>query len=99
MADFEDDIFEKLRFIQSTKQGLIALELEVEEEYGLARSFRQGAVTRAGAQGVPEADIIWINRWRSKKVGDDNKGALTLRARYSVDRLLIRRYLRLSAAL
>ena len=99
MVDFEDDVFKKLISIQASKPALIATELDVEEEFGLARSFRRGAVSRAGAQGVAEADIVWMNRWRTKKIGDDNKGGINLRTRYSDNRLLLSRFLRFSAAL
>jgi hypothetical protein len=55
--DFQVPIFEKLLEIQLDLPELISRHVDVMEEYGLSRSFRRGADTRAMNAGVSDADI------------------------------------------
>jgi hypothetical protein len=100
MSDFNELVFEKLLEIQEIRPDVIAPELDVTEVIGLARSFRRGAVSQAGNQGVSESDINWMNRWRSKTGGDEKKGKSgNMRTMYSDEKIVMRPYLNFSGGL
>jgi hypothetical protein len=64
-SDFQIPIPEKLLEVQLGQPELISRDIEVVEEYGLLRSFRRGAETRAMNAGVSDADIHLNCRWRA----------------------------------
>ena len=64
---YQPYLFSLLTAIQKERNGLIPIQLEVEESFGVKRSFRRGSVTDAG--NVPndicsDEDIERNNRWR-----------------------------------
>ena len=64
---YQPYLFSLLAAIQKERNGLIPIQLEVEESFGVKRSFRRGSVTDAG--NVPndicsDEDIERNNRWR-----------------------------------
>ena len=54
MTDFDDVFYESLLDIQKRRKDIIDDEIDVVEDYFLARSFRRGATTRAQLANVPE---------------------------------------------
>ena len=68
----------KLRAIQTEEKGLLPRKLDVEEAFGISRSFRRGSVTAAGNAPNDECsnlDIKRNNRWRSEdRAGMKNAG-------------------------
>lgn len=38
--------------------------IDVDEQYGISRSFKRGVFTRAQEAGVSEADVSRMGRWR-----------------------------------
>ena len=72
MSDYEEVIFSKLEEIQANT-SLIDKEINIREEFGLARSFRRGSTTEAQNKQVAQSDIDWIARWNSKKAGVDER--------------------------
>jgi hypothetical protein len=63
MSEFAESFFELLQEIQRDRPDLIAPEIDVIKDYGLSRSERHGATTRAQAVKVPQDVIDWVNRW------------------------------------
>ena len=63
-SDFEDSFHLLLQQVKDTDIGLIAESVVVTEEYGISRSCRRGATTRARVAGVTPEDIDLNNRWR-----------------------------------
>ncbi len=57
---FEPNLISRLEHIQETKPHLIAANVDVEEEYGVSRSFRRGATLEAINNGV-KPDVIDAN--------------------------------------
>ena len=49
--------------IQQDRPDLIYPDIDVINNYGLARSERRGAKTRSQSAKVPEDVINWMNRW------------------------------------
>ena len=75
---YEHYFFSKLKSVQSEERGLLPRKLDVEEAFGVSRSFRRGSVTAAGNapnSECNETDIKRNNRWRSEdKAGTKNAG-------------------------
>jgi hypothetical protein len=69
MSDFSETFFATLLDIQGERDDLIAGDIDVLDAYGLDRSLRRGATTRAQAEQVPQDVIDWVNRWN---IGEDD---------------------------
>jgi hypothetical protein len=52
MRDYSDKIFEKFLERQAQRPDLLPAEVDISEAIGLGRSWRRGAVSQAGDQGV-----------------------------------------------
>jgi len=76
MATLGPVIFEMLRDIQLTRPDLIPASVNVDEDFGLARSARRGSTTHARNQGVGKDDIDIQNRWRSGAQGQRVRGSM-----------------------
>eukprot|EP00978_Attheya_sp_CCMP212_P038609 scaffold192798_cov54-Attheya_sp.AAC.1 len=66
-SQYKKSIFDKLREIQVSNPELIEPECEIEEEFGMQRSFRRGFDTECRNRGVKEADINAMCRWQVEK--------------------------------
>jgi hypothetical protein len=64
-SDYEIDILSEIDTIRTEVPGIVGINVDVFEEYGLSRSFRRGSDTHAGNQGVAAIDVERNNRWRS----------------------------------
>jgi hypothetical protein len=62
---YEACFHDVLREIQMSRPDLIPVNVNVAEDYGLGRSFRQGLDSEALARGVSPVDVDAMNRWRS----------------------------------
>jgi hypothetical protein len=69
MSDFAEIFFDLLLNTQSEHPDLIAPDIDVQEDFGLSRSERRGATSRAQAVKVPQDVIDWVNRWN---IGEDD---------------------------
>jgi len=79
----EMELLERLQEVQNTRDDLIPREVNVHEEYGLARSFRRGATTQARNMGVAENDINAMNRWRTSEQARGCKPKAKMQDHYS----------------
>ena len=64
LKDFESEILGRIARVQFFFPRLIVSSIDVEEEYGLTRSFRRGSNSKALNRGVSEAAINKNNRLR-----------------------------------
>ena len=96
---FEPDLISKLEYIQETKPDLIPGNVEVEEEYGVSRSFRRGATSEAVNNGVKPDVIDANNRWRKMHQAGASRPALSMREHYTDVRLTLKHRLQFSKAL
>lgn len=75
---YEPYFFAKLKSVQSEVRGILPRKLDVDEAFGISRSFRRGSVT--AARNAPnsecnEFDIKRNNRWRPEdRAGTKNAG-------------------------
>jgi hypothetical protein len=53
--------------LQHTHHGLISLDIDIFEEFGISRSFQRGAMPTACTRGVQDKHMDLINRWQSFK--------------------------------
>jgi hypothetical protein len=95
----EMELLDRLQEIQNSYEDLIPKEVNVHEEYGLARSFRRGATTQARNAGVSENDINAMNRWRSSEQAKGYKPKAKMQDHYSEIRRMVSTLLRFSQAL
>jgi hypothetical protein len=63
MSEFGPYFFDMLLEIQKDRPDLIHSDIDVLEDFGLARSEQRGATTRAQIVKVPKDIIDWVNIW------------------------------------
>jgi hypothetical protein len=95
----EMEILDRLQEIQNRDNDLIPKEVNVHEEYGLARSFWRGATTQARNAGVAENDINVMKRRRSSEQAKGYKLRAKMQDHYSDIRQMVPTLLRFSQAL
>ena len=64
---------------------------EIEQNYGVSRSFRRGANTRAKEEGVPEELRKFINRWSSFESKRGNRPNMSMAEHYVEAKLIMKR--------
>lgn len=99
MTDFENLFYGYLRRIQEGHPELIAPDMDIEEEFGLARSFRRGSNTHARNQGVDPTIIDWINRWNTGEGQSNLVATGSMQQLYSDARQMLSTFLRYSEPL
>jgi hypothetical protein len=65
MSSFGEAFFSYLAEIRERDSTLFEAETDLLIDYGLPRSARRGATTRATDAGVHKDDIEWTNRWNT----------------------------------
>jgi hypothetical protein len=96
MNYFAEDFFGHLFTIRDRDPSLFEPEADIIDDYGLARSLRRGATTRATNAGVSEPDISWTCRWNTGG-GEVVKGPMHVV--YAEQKQLLLTFLRFSRAL
>jgi hypothetical protein len=99
MSTFEEEVFGMLEEIQMDRPDLIAPELQIREDFGLARSFRRGATTRAQNAKVDKSVIDYINRWKEGRDGDTPYFQGGMRVHYADQRQMAETLMQYSLAL
>jgi hypothetical protein len=99
MSYFEEPVLDRIAAIQTRRPDLIQPKIDVYEDYGLARSFRRGATTRAQNSGVSGPDIDYINRWSTALEGPQPYFSGNMRVHYSDQAQMVETFLRFSLAL
>jgi len=95
----EMELLDRLQVVQTSEADLIPKDVNVHEEYGIARSFRRGATTQARNMGVAENDINAMNRWRTSEQVKGFKPKTKMQDHYSDIRQMVPTVLRFSQAL
>jgi len=95
----EIEILDRLHIIQGTNPDLISKEVNVYEDYGISRSFRQGATTQARNKKVDENDINAMNRWRAAEGAKGRRPRMRMQDHYSYISQMVPVLLRFSSAL
>jgi len=96
LGSFSDAFYARLFAIRDRDPTLFMVDIDILEDYGLARSLRRGATTRATNAKVSQPDIDWVNRWST---GGDEISDGPMRVIYSDRKQLLDTFLRFSLAL
>ena len=97
--DFEGEISGRITRAQSSCPQLIMSSIDVQEEYGLLRSFCRGSNSEALNRVVSEATIDRNNRWIKVDRAGSRKAKLQIRDHYTEVLVSLKRYLENSQAL
>ena len=96
MYSFSEAFYGHLLAIRTKDPSLFEDETDILNDYGLARSARRGATTRATNAGVSEPDINWTNRWNT---GGEEIATGPMHVIYAEQKQMLSTFLRFSAAL
>ena len=96
---FEVDFIRRICVVQDRRPDLIGAGVNVEDEYGISRSIRRGATSRATDLGLPPHVINANCRWRAEETAGATNPSLTMHDHYTDVRLTINLQLQFSAAL
>lgn len=99
IGDFEPRMLDVLKRVQERCPELIPPEVNIDDDYGLNRSFRRGATTTAQANGVSDAVINLVNRWRKVENSKGGKPSLQMIEHYVDIRMMLKRVLQFSSGL
>jgi hypothetical protein len=91
-------IAERLQQVKETT-GLIPVDVDCFENFGISRSFRRGATSTARARGVNGQLIDLINRWRKFEEAKGQRPRLAMQDHYSDIEILIPELIKFSQAL
>ena len=98
-GDFNQIFTELMQRLQDVKPELFGEGLDVRRTYGVARSFRRGANSRAKEEGVSEELRNYINRWSSVEAKRGQRPSMSMAQHYLETRLILKRTLVYSKAL
>jgi hypothetical protein len=73
--------------------------VEIEEVYGISRSFKRGAITRAQEAGVRQPEVEFMGRWRTVEQAAGRKPGRSVREHYTELVQMLDARLRFSKAL
>ena len=99
LKEFEGEILGRITRVQSYYPRLIMSSIDVQEEYGLSRSFRRGSNSEALNRGVSKTSIYRNNRWRKVDRAGARKAKPPMRDHYTEVLVALKRYLEYSQAL
>ena len=89
-------LMERLKF---DREELFEGTMDIERDYGISRSFRRGANTRAKEEGVDKELRDYINRWSTEEARRGAKPSQSMAQHYVEAKLIIKRTLVYSRAL
>jgi hypothetical protein len=78
-----DTFYRHLTMVQDLRPDLIPREVEIEEVYGVSRSFRRGSTSRVVDRGVPPYVIDFNNHWWKNDRAGSMKPSLSMREHYT----------------
>jgi hypothetical protein len=73
--------------------------VDIDERYGIFRSFKRGAITRAQEAGVSDSDVNRVGQWRKVEVAKGRQAGGSMREHYTELVQLLDARLRFSRAL
>ena len=94
--------FAKLLSVQKEEKGLLPRKLDIEDAFGVSRSFRRGSVTvaaNAPNKECDDGDIARNNRWRSEDNAGTKNAGLNMLQLYTDTLHFVKADLKFSACL
>ena len=97
-SDMAEIFYRRLGYVQYFRPDLLARDVDIEEAYGISRSFRRGSTSRATDRGVPPEITDANNRWRKIERAKSMKASsLSMQEQYTDVNLTLNQLLRYSA--
>ena len=96
MNDEFISLLEKLKF---EKPQLFAVGIDIYKSYGVSRSLRRGANSKAKEEGVSEDLRTYINRWSSYEAKKGSRPNMSMSQHYVETQLILKRILVYSKSL
>jgi hypothetical protein len=96
---YQEAFAERLHFIQGQKPGIIPLDVDVLESFGVSRSFRRGSTSTARTRGLDDKYVELINRWRKFENARGKRPTLPMKEHYSDIAILIPELIKYSQSL
>jgi hypothetical protein len=84
---------------QSSDDHRLLEGIDIDEHYGIFRSFKRGTITRAQEAGVSEADVNRVGQWRKVEAAKGRHAGGSMREHYTELVQLLDARLRFSRAL
>jgi len=78
----ELEILDRIALVQQQKPDIVRPDIQVHEEYGISRSFCQGATTEARNVKVSKEDIKLMNRWHNFEEAKGRRPCLQMQDHY-----------------
>jgi hypothetical protein len=79
--------------------SVIKTEEDIRERFNIFRSMRRGSDTRAHEEQVSDSDINIVNRWKAEQKAGTRKPGLSMPQMYTDPALLLKPFLRYTAAM
>ena len=92
-------LMDKLQTVKDASPGLVPLDVDMYEDFGISRSFRRSATSTARTRGVEDKHVDLINRWRSFENARGRRPILSMHDHYSDIAILLPELLKFSLAL
>lgn len=97
-SDMSETFYRRLGYVQYFRPDLLARDVDIEEVYGISRSFRRGSTSRATDRGVPPEVTDANNRWRKIERAKSMKASsLSMQEQYTDVNLTLNQLLRYSS--
>jgi len=95
-SNFEQRFFDQLEAVKVTHPHLLSSVDNIDEEFGVSRSFRRGATSEAVNQGAKPDVLDANNQWRKVEQAGANNPTFTMREHYTDVRLTLKQRLQFS---
>ena len=79
--------------------SVIKTEEDIRKRFNIFRSMRRGSDTRAHEEQVSDSDIHIVNRWKAEQKAGTRKPGLSMSQMYTDPALLLKPFLRYTAAM
>lgn len=81
--EYEAGFIERLLEVQTADPEAISPDVDINEQFGISRSFRRGATSVARTRGIDDKYVKLINRWRTVEKAKGRKPSLPMHEHYS----------------
>jgi len=95
-SNFEQRFFDRLEAVKVMHPHLLSSVDNIDEEFGVSRSFRRGATSEAVNQGAKPDVLDANNQWRKVEQAGANNPTFTMREHYTDVRLTLKQRLQFS---
>jgi hypothetical protein len=97
--EYEAGFIERLLEIQVADPEAISPDVDINEQFGISRSFRRGAISVARTRGIDDKYVQLINRWCTVEKARGRKPSLPMHKHYSDIAILIPELVKFSLGL